>query len=222
MSHVIYDLLTHRQFLRLPAADPPLRYVGGRVVREGNGRVIYTGMTLEQFLHLPEAKPALEYINGRVVQKASPKTTHSVIQTQLILCLMGYAQVRRLGFAYPELRCTFSRRSLVPDIAFVARGRIPRDAEGRRVDDVFLPPDLMIEILSPGQTVKSLSARSTWSVAHGVRLCWVIQPTRSRVLVFRPETAPHILEVGEALYGHDILPGFVLPLAELFGWLVED
>jgi Uma2 family endonuclease len=90
------------------------------------------------------------------------------------------------------------------------------------VDDVFLSPNLAIEIISPGQTVKALSARATWCVAHGVRLCWVIRPTRSRVHVFRPGQPPEVLEVGDTLSGEPVLPGFALPLAELFGWLIDD
>jgi Uma2 family endonuclease len=224
MSQVIFEILTRRQFQRLPRTDPPLEYVAGQAVREGESksRVIYRGMSLEQFLRLPEAKPALEYINGLVVQKVSPKTTHSVLTRELTAYLREFGRRRRLGSPYPELRCIFSRRALVPDIAFFRRGRIPRDAQGKLVDDVRLPPDLMIEILSPGQTIKSLSARSTWCVAHGVGLCWVIPPRKSRVHVFRPDQPPRILELGDTLLGHDVLPGFALPLTELFGWLYED
>jgi Uma2 family endonuclease len=222
MGHVIFDLLTRQQFLRLPRTDPPLKYVAGQVVQDGNGRVVYRGMSLEQFLRLPEAKPALEYLQGMAVQKVSPKTTHSVLQGRLGGHLDEYARPGKLGRYYPELRCTFGGRSLVPDIAFFRRGRIPRDAQGRLVDDIFLPPDLMIEIISPGQTLKSLSARSTWCLAHGVRLCWVIQPTKNRVHGFVPAAQVQVLGVGDTLLGHDVLPGFALPQAELFGWLLED
>jgi Uma2 family endonuclease len=222
MSRVIFETLSRKQFLRLPETDPPLVYVDGMVVRDVDSPVIYEGLSLEQFLRLPDAKPALEYIDGRVVQKVSPKATHSVLQKSLIYRLEDHARPRRLGSPYPELRCTFGGRSLVPDLAFFARGRLPRDAQGKLVDDVFLAPDLMVEIISQGQTVKALTARATWCVNHGVCLGWVIQPTRSRVHVFRPDEPTAILEVGETLSGHEVLPEFALPLAELFGWLIED
>ncbi|MBX6315954.1 MAG: Uma2 family endonuclease, partial [Isosphaeraceae bacterium] len=66
-----------------PPTDPPLRYVGGQVLRDGNGPVIFEGLTLEQFLKLPETKPALEYIDGKVVQRVAAKRTHSVIHALL-------------------------------------------------------------------------------------------------------------------------------------------
>jgi Uma2 family endonuclease len=184
--------------------------------------VVYDTLSLKQFLRLPEAKPALEYIDGMVVQKVSPKRKHSVISSMLIVRLITDARTRKLGFAYDDMRCTFGGQSIVPDISFFASGRIPKDARGDFVDDIFLAPDLVIEILSPGQTIKDLSSRLTWCVRHGVRLGWLIQPTKRRVYAFRPDRPCSILEMGDTLDGDDVLPGFELPLAEMFGWLLED
>lgn len=136
--------------------------------------------------------------------------------------LLTFVLPRHLGLAYIELRCTYSGRSLVHAIAFIARGRIPRDTRGRKVDDIFLPPDLVIEIISPGQTVKNMSARLSWCVRHGVRLGWFIRPRQSQVLVFRPECEVEILGPGDVLAGEGVLPGFALPLEEMFGWLEKD
>ncbi|HMB02993.1 MAG TPA: Uma2 family endonuclease [Isosphaeraceae bacterium] len=222
MPHVIYDNLTLKQFLRLPETKPPLEYIDGKVVQKWDDPVIYDGLTLMQFLRLPEAKPALEYIDGKVVQKVSPKTTHSVLQTMLAARILEHCRPTRIGQPYIELRCTFGKRSLVPDIAFFARGRIPKDQHGKRVDDVYLSPDLALEIISPDQTIKNLSARMTWCVQNGVRLAWLIQPTKCRVYIFHPDRDRTILEPGESLSGEDVLPGFAQPLDEMFGWLIED
>jgi Uma2 family endonuclease len=223
MPHAIWDNLTLEQFLRLPETKPYLEYIDGEVVQKWDDPVIFEGLTLKQFLRLPEAKPALEYIDGKVVQKVSPKTTHSVLQTDLAATLKKFASGRRrIGRPYSELRCTFGKRSIVPDISFFARGRIPKDKHGRRVDDVFQAPDLSIEIISRGQTVNNLSARMVWCVQNGVRLAWLIQPTRYRVYVFEPDRAMKVLESGDTLSGEGVLAGFALPLDEMFGWLIED
>jgi Uma2 family endonuclease len=186
-------------------------------------RVIWYDLTLKQFLRLPEAKPALEYFDGKVVQKVSGTTTHSVLQSDLAVKVKEFASGQRgTGQPYIELRCTFGRNSIVPDISFFASGRIPKDKHGKRVDDVFLAPDLAIEIISRGETIKNLTARMTWCVQNGVRLAWLIQPTRNRVFVFQPDRATKILESGEVLTGENVLPGFALPLDEMFGWLYED
>jgi Uma2 family endonuclease len=185
-------------------------------------QMIYDDLTLKQFLRLPEAKPALEYIDGKVVRKVAPKRSHSVLATLLCTHMIGYSRPRKLGLVYIELRCTFGGRSLVPDLCFIPRGRIPRGPDGDPVDDIFFAPDLVIEMISPGQTVKNLLARLTWCVRNGVRLAWLIQPSKRRVFLVRSDRAPEILENDAALSGADVLPEFELPLTELFGWLSED
>jgi len=222
MVRVIFPSVSRRTFAKLPATSPPLAYVGGDVVRQDDGPVIFEGLSLEQFLALPEAKPALEYIDGKVVQKVSPKATHSVLQSNFPSCIDGHARPRGLGRAYPELRCTFGGRSIVPDVSFFARGRLPRDKRGRLLDDVFQPPDLAIEILSRGETIRNLSAKLEFCIRNGVRLGWLVQPTRDRVFVFRPGHPAEILEGAAVLTGDGVLPDFTLPLPELFGWLTEE
>jgi Uma2 family endonuclease len=133
-------------------------------------QMIYDDLTLKQFLRLPEAKPALESIDGKV----APKRSHSVLATLLCTHMIGYSRPRKLGLVYIELRCTFGGRSLVPDLCFIPRGRIPRGPDGDPVDDIFFAPDLAIEMIFPGQTVKNLFARLTWCVRNGVRLAWLM------------------------------------------------
>src|SRR5919205_158788 len=109
------------------------------------------GLALEEFLALPEEKPALEYANGVVTQKVSPKTEHSILQAEFVelLARLKRAKVAR---AFPELRTTFADRSYVPDVALIRWERIPRTPAGRPEDDIFIPPDLAIEIISPGES----------------------------------------------------------------------
>ena len=222
MVQVIFPNVSRRTFAKLPATNPPLAYVDGDVVRDEDGAVIFEGLTLEEFLRLPEAKPALEYLDGKVVQKVSPKVTHSVFQRNFLVHLDGHAHARRLGRCYPELRCTFGGRSLVFDLSDFARGRLPRDQQGQFLDDVFLPPDLAVEILSRGQTIRKMTSRLEFCVRSGVRLAWLVQPTKKRVFVFRPGRPNEILEGAVVLSGEDVLPDLTLPLAELFGWLTEE
>ena len=179
-------------------------------------------LTLEQFLKLPEIKPPLEFLQGRVVQKVSPTLPHGAHRHRPGIDDQSHARPRRLGRAFLEVRCSFGGESFVPDVCYFARGRLPKDRRGQLVEKVLLAPDLAVEILSPGQTVAKLSARLTRCVRKGVRLAWLIQPRRRRVFVFRPGQPRQTLELGDVLPGDDVLPGFALPLEELFGWLVAE
>jgi Uma2 family endonuclease len=55
-------------------------------------------------------------------------------------------------YAFPELRCSFGKRSIVPDIAVFQWVIIPFDADGEVPNDFLLCPDWTIEILSPEQS----------------------------------------------------------------------
>jgi Uma2 family endonuclease len=184
-------------------------------------RVIFEEMSLKQFLRLPPTKPALEYIDGMVVRKVSGGREHSLLQSLLGALLLTAVREAGFGMAYVELGCTYGGRSLVHDLCVIARGRIPRDRRGELVDDVMLAPDLAVEILSPGETVRELAGRLSWCVRNGVRLAWLIQPRMRRVHIFRPDRPIEALEPGDILLGDDVIPNFRLPVDEMFGWLEE-
>lgn len=221
MGHVLYECLGRAAFRRLPRTNPPLRFDDGTVIRDDEGPVIFEGLTLERFLKLPEAKPALEYIDGKVVQKVSPKAKHSVLQGEFWHRIWEHSRPARLGRPYLELRCNIGGQSLVFDVCYFAQ-RLPKDAKGEVADNVFLAPDLVIEIISPGETIKTLTARLQFCIAQGVRLAWLVQPSMKRIFVFRPGQDIEVLEPGAILSGEDVLPGFAVPVAEVFDWLKED
>ena len=87
-------------------------------------------LTLEEFLKLPETKPASEYIDNRIIQKPMPQGKHSVIQGEFVTVSNAVLKPERIARAFPELRCTFGGRSIVPDVSVFVWDRIPRDANG--------------------------------------------------------------------------------------------
>src|SRR5688572_3852640 len=133
-------------------------------------------MTLEEFLRLPEAdeKLYLEFYDGVATEKVSPKAKHSVLQDELAWHLNRAARPSRSARVFPELRTTFARASRVPDIAVYRRGRIPREPSGEVAPDFFDPPDVAVEILSPGQTVAELTDKCRWYVEYGVEIALLV------------------------------------------------
>ncbi|NEO47281.1 MAG: Uma2 family endonuclease, partial [Moorea sp. SIO4A3] len=83
-------------------------------------------LTLAEFLELPETKPASEYVNGQIQQKPMPQGKHSILQGELSFALTLALKPERTAQAFPELRCTFGGRSIVPDVAVFRTERIPR------------------------------------------------------------------------------------------------
>jgi Uma2 family endonuclease len=178
-------------------------------------------MTLEEFLRWPriDEKPYLEFYDGRVEVKVSAQKKHSVIQMRLTEVLNRFVEPSRLGLAFPELRCTFAGRSIVPEVVFQLDANIQCDASGEFVNETFLPPDIHIEIRSPDQTVKKTKAKLEHSIANGCPLGWYIDPDRRTIHVYRPGLPLERLQAEGFLDGTPVLPGFRIPFSEVFGWL---
>jgi len=176
-------------------------------------------ITLEEFLKLPETEPASEYLDGQVVQKVTPKAKHSRLQSFFDRRINDHSEPERRGMALTELRCNFGARSLVFDVAYFDWDRIRFDETGEIEDDVFDPPDWIVEILSPGQTVANMTSRCAWCVANGVRLAWLVDPHREQVQVFRPKQSQEVLSGDDMLDAGAVLRGFRVRVGEVFDWL---
>lgn len=175
--------------------------------------------TLADFRALPEVYPPLEYFGRRVMQKMSPKLPHSVIQGELMIALALHCRTTKQGRVYPELRCTFGGASHVFDLCVFAADRRPDPTSPADRSDVLVPPDLAIEILSPGQGVGELRRKLRSALRRGVRLAWLIDEAHRQTHVLRPDARAQTLQPGDTLNGEPVLPGFALPVAELFGWV---
>jgi Uma2 family endonuclease len=175
-------------------------------------------ITLEEFLKLPETKPASEYINGEIIQKPMPKGKHSRLQLRLCETINNVAEPPKIASAFPELRCSFGSRSIVPDVAVFKWLRIPFDADGEPPNDFLLCPDWTIEILSPEQSSNRVIGNILYCLQHGCQLGWLIDPSDRSILVFLPNQQPELLQ-GNA---HLSVLGeidLVLTVDLVFSWL---
>ena len=177
------------------------------------------GLTLEEFLQLPEAEPALEYLNGTVTQKVAPKVHHGRLQQLLSEYIRRYAEPRGLAIPFTETRSTFAGSSPVPDVAVYRWERIPLQPGGEFIEDLYEPPDIAIEMLSPEQHRADLIAKCEWYVAHGAALALLVDPDDRSVMAFRPGEAPVVLYGADAIDFAPVLPGLQLRVRTLFGWL---
>jgi Uma2 family endonuclease len=178
-------------------------------------------LTLEEFLRMPgiDEHPYREFIDGRIEAKVAPQKKHSAIQKQLVRHLDDFAIPRSLGESFPELRCTFAGRSIVPDVVFLTRDPIEADEEGDLINETFQPPDIHVEVASPDQPIKKNRDKIHFSTSNGCLLGLLIDPERKTVEVYRPGQPPRRLADDGVIEGDDVLPGYRLPVAELFGWL---
>jgi Uma2 family endonuclease len=175
-------------------------------------------LTLDVFLQLPETKPASEYIDNRITHKIMPKGKHSFLQYEICHVVNQLTKANKIAYAFPELRCTFDGRSIVPDIAVFEWQNIPFLADGEIPDNFNLAPDWIIEILSPDQNANQVIGKILHSIQHGSKLGWFLDPRDRSILTFRPNQQPVLMTNSDRLPSLAIIP-LELTVEALFSWL---
>jgi Uma2 family endonuclease len=102
----------------------------------------------------------------------------------------------------------------IPDVAFVSWKRYSQRRGSRKMPQ--LVPDLAVEVLSEDNTPKEMSRKLDDYFDAGVRLVWFVDPRKRSVKVFTGKKSSKELRESETLTGGRVLPGFSVPLAELF------
>ncbi len=104
----------------------------------------------------------------------------------------------------------------MPDISFFCWDKLPGHVlPSEPIPDLF--PDLAVEVLRENNTPEEMRRKLREYFLAGVRLVWMIDPRKRMAEVYTGPDAPTaILDEKKALEGGEVLPGFTLPLAELF------
>lgn len=178
-----------------------------------------TKISLAEFLQLPETKPASEYINGQVYQKPMPQGQHSILQAILVTTINQTATPSKIGYALPELRCTFGGATIVPDVAFFEWSRIPLLSNGKIANKFEIFPDWTIEILSPQQSPSRVIRKISFCLSHGTKLGWFVDADDEAITIFQPGRLPEVKEGQDILPVLDAFPDWQLSVADLFGRL---
>jgi Uma2 family endonuclease len=84
------------------------------------------------------------------------------------------------------------------------------------VGHVRVAPDLAIEVVSPNDLFYDVRQKVGEYLNAGVRLVWILNPDKGEVDVYRVDGTYQLLKNGDSLDGEDVVPGFVVPLAEIF------
>lgn len=179
-------------------------------------------MTLEEFLQLPETKPASEFIKGEIYQKTMPNGEHSTLQGELTSRINQIGKPGKLVYAFPELRCTFATRAIVPDISVFTWERIPRNEDGGVASKITIAPDWIIEILSPEQSVNRVIEKIIFAFEYGTKLGWLVDLERKRVMIFQDNQMPEIKTGEDKLPVLELLQDWQLSATDLFSWLYVD
>jgi Uma2 family endonuclease len=78
-------------------------------------------------------------------------------------------------------------------------------------------PDFVLELRSDSDRLSTLQKKMRQYTASGARLGWLIDPRLKRVEIYRPGRAAEVLVNPPTVSGEDVLSGFVLDLAPVWG-----
>ncbi len=177
-------------------------------------------ITLEEFLKQSETKPAQEFFDNKIYTKTMPQGQHSIIQGELVTTINAIAKKQKIALAFPELRCTFSGISIVPDISVFTWENLPVNQDGTIANKFNLTPDWMIEILSPDQSMTILIKKILNCLDHGTILGWIIDPHEKVIFCYAPSSQVQCFEAEKDLIPvPNFMPDFQLTLGDIFGWL---
>lgn len=173
-------------------------------------------VTADQLLYASIPDKRVELVRGELVVREPPGFRHGRVTVDLSA---------RLG---AHLRATGARQTLVvesgfklasdpdtvrgPDLAVVNRDRIP---DPEPIGFPSVTPDLVVEVLSPGDRPGEVLAKVADWLTAGTRLVWVVDPERRLARVYRADGTEGVVTEHDALDGEDVVPGFSCELAAI-------
>lgn len=174
-------------------------------------------LSLQEFLDLPASDDRYELVEGQLKPKMSPKYKHASGQGRLFRLLDDWCDQQQCGRVCPEWGVVLRRRDEdwvpVPDLTYISYEQLP--VEWEEDEPCPVPPELVVEIISPGQTFGELTEKATDYLLAGVDRVWVVDNKAQSITIFRLDTLPQTLRADGSITD-PLLPGLVLPVSRLF------
>lgn len=146
---------------------------------------------------------------------------HGALAADIIAILANHVRPTKLG------RCFGAETGFViargpdtvraPDAAFVKQNRIEELGISKKYFPE--PPALAVEIVSPSDPAPEVHEKAQMWIEAGSEMVWLIWPGDRSVTVYRSLADIQVHKSGDTLVGGEVLPGFRLPVAELFAGL---
>ena len=175
-------------------------------------------LTADDLLALHSKGVKGELIRGVLCETVSTGIEHGEIGRNFAGEIRSFVKPRRLGrVATSDSGIRLERNPDTvrePDVAFISAGRLPLGTRVTGYSEV--PPDLVVEIASPSNSNREMHDKAKMWLHHGVRMVWVADPDTRTVDVYLQDGPTITLTEEDTLDGGPVLPGFTLPVREVF------
>ncbi|HEY1870605.1 MAG TPA: Uma2 family endonuclease, partial [Chitinophagaceae bacterium] len=130
----------------------------------------------------------LELFRGKIFKLAAPNTKHQVIASNLHLEIGGYLKKKScFVFIAPfDVRLPVKNRKKDDEITTVVQPDLGIVCDASKIDERGCcgAPDLVVEILSPGNSQKEVQLKFELYEEAGVKEYWIINPAEENIVVF--------------------------------------
>jgi Uma2 family endonuclease len=171
-------------------------------------------MTAEELGNLPDEPLRHELIKGELLTMPLPKNEHMRVAANLTIILGQYVKANRLGQVGTEGGYKLESDPdtvLGPDVSFVSHARFALSPEGYHDG----PPDLAVEVLSPGDRRGKVEHKLSLWLQLGTRSVWLVNPRKRTVEVCRPNGERRVLHETDEIVD-EVVPGFRVQVSEIF------
>jgi Uma2 family endonuclease len=175
-----------------------------------------TVLTAQEFDNYPfEEDKRYELDEGELIEMTRPTYKHNRVLRKLIVEMDLYFRKNQIGevLISENLYALSPNTRRAPDLAVILGDR---HEELKNATVISVIPDIAAEVLSPSETPRTIHRKLKQYFAAGVKEVWLIDPDAREIEIWKGASLPdHALSSGDVL-ASALLPGFALPLEELF------
>jgi Uma2 family endonuclease len=174
-------------------------------------------LTGEDLYAMGDVGPA-ELIQGKIRDMPPTGFEHGEVECSIAALLKAYLRSHPIGKAMTGEVGVYIRRDpdtvRAADVLFISHERLGQVRSSSYLD---VAPELVVEILSPGDQWSEITEKLEDYFSAGVLQVWLVDPRRKVVQVFRSIQDSILLHEHDALPEAPFLPGFNLQVSEIFG-----
>jgi Uma2 family endonuclease len=164
-------------------------------------------------------RPPPDLVNGQLEERETAGQEASLVETFISALLVAFARSTGLGIVTSSsggyrIFPADPNKVRFPDLSFIRADRLPGGKPFRGHCPVV--PDLIVEVISPNESVYRLHQKIHDYRAAGVRMLWVVNPDTREVQVMRNDGTGVFLAEKDTLDGGDVLPGFSCTVKSFF------
>jgi Uma2 family endonuclease len=171
-------------------------------------------MTAEELMNLDDDYHRHQLVKGELLTMPPPKSVHGRVTANLTMLLLQHAKANRLGDVHTESGFkleTDPDTVLGPDVSFISQERVDRTEDGYYDG----PPDLAVEVLSPGDRRGWIERKLALWLETGTRSVWLVNPRLRTVEVISSLSDRRTFHETDELVD-DVVPGFRVKVSEIF------